>query len=82
MLAQNPKILAALVKSSRKTQKLSQSRMGQQVGLKQSTVSAFENKPGATKLETFFRILSAANLEIQLHSKNKEKSESRWNEEW
>jgi HTH-type transcriptional regulator / antitoxin HipB len=82
MLVQNPKILAAIVRSNRKKQRLSQAFAAARVGLKQSTLSAFETKPEATKLDTLFRILSAANLEIHISHKNKQDGPSSWPEEW
>ncbi len=53
-----------------------------QVGLKQSTVSSFESKPETTKLETLFRILSAANLEMRICPKNTPDNQNDWKEEW
>ena len=82
MIIHNPKELAAIVRSHRKSQKISQSRVCDLVGLKQTTISAFENRPEATKLDTLFRILAAANLEIQLLPKNADNDQSGWSEEW
>lgn len=67
----------------RKKLKLSQAKVGVLVGVKQTTISAFENKPENTKLETLFNILSAVNLEINLSTKDKSlKTETHWKEEW
>jgi HTH-type transcriptional regulator / antitoxin HipB len=46
--------LAACLKDQWKRCKLSQAEVADQVGLRQKTVSAFENKPDSTKLYTFF----------------------------
>jgi HTH-type transcriptional regulator / antitoxin HipB len=47
------------------------------------TVSAFENKPDSTKLETVFRLLSALDLELHIMPKEtKIKDNQGWNEEW
>jgi len=81
MLVHNPKHLALAVISQRKSLKLSQSEVGELVGLKQATISAFENKPESTKLDTLFRILSAVELQITTSRKN-DKTESQWKEEW
>ncbi|WP_242602023.1 helix-turn-helix domain-containing protein [Legionella yabuuchiae] len=43
--------------------------MGDLVGLKQKTISAFENKPESIKLSTVLRILSALNLDIRVSPK-------------
>jgi HTH-type transcriptional regulator/antitoxin HipB len=83
MLIRAPKELASLVISQRKKLKLSQSEVANLVGLKQKTISAFENKPEGTKLETLFLILSAVNLDITILAKNKITiNESQWKEEW
>ncbi|MFN8749796.1 MAG: helix-turn-helix domain-containing protein, partial [Pseudanabaena sp.] len=47
-------------------QKLSQAEIGDRVGIKQATISAFENNPEGTKLETLFKLFSALDLEIQI----------------
>lgn len=83
MLIHNPRDLASFVNSQRKKLALSQSTVGDLVGLKQATVSAFENKPDNTKLDTLFRILSALNLDIHLFQKNEKVAlKSEWKEEW
>ena len=83
MLIHSPKELALLVSNHRKKLKLSQSDVGQSVGLKQQTVSTFENKPEGTKLETLFDILSALNLDIKITPKDKTAAvKSKWKQEW
>jgi len=83
MLIRSPKELGLLAISQRKKLKLSQTAVGNLVGLKQATISAFENKPESTKLETLFHILSAIQLDIQVASKNQTgKDELPWQEEW
>lgn len=85
MLIHSPKELALLVSNQRRNLKLSQADVGQSVGLKQQTISAFENKPEGTKLETLFDILSALNLDITITSKTQDKktsTKSKWKEEW
>ena len=79
----SPNELALFAVSQRKKLKLSQTEVGQSVGLKQSTVSAFENKPHGTQLETLFRLLSALNLELSLSEKNEPThTQSEWKDEW
>ena len=79
----SPNELALFAMSQRKKLKLSQVEVGQLVGLKQSTVSAFENKPHGTQLETLFRLLSALNLELNLSEKNEPtRAPSAWKDEW
>jgi len=78
----NANELAIAIKNYRKGQKLSQSRIADLSGLKQATISAFEKKPNATKLETLFRILAAVNLEILVQPKGKTAKQNEWKEEW
>jgi len=83
MFIRSPKELAMLVVSQRKKLKLSQSAVGDLVGLKQKTISAFENKPEKIQLETLFRILSALKLDIKMLNKDEiMKAKTRWKEEW
>lgn len=83
MLIRSPQELALFVISQRKKLKLSQAEVGSQVGLKQKTISAFENKPEGTKVETLFQILSAVNLNISLLPKDKASTPAvSWKEEW
>jgi len=76
------KELASYFRSYRKKHKLSQQDIAEVVGLKQSTVSAFEKKPESTKLNTLFRLLSAVGLEINISSKNSSFNKNNWHEEW
>jgi HTH-type transcriptional regulator / antitoxin HipB len=83
MIIHSPGELAELSRDHRTQKKLSQAEVGDRVGLRQKTVSAFESKPASTKLDTFFRLLSA--LDLELHIIPKEKIESLtqgWDEEW
>jgi len=83
MLIHSPKELAILVISQRKRLKLSQAAVANLVGLKQKTISAFENKPESTELNTLFLILSAVNLDITVLAKDKTNiDKSQWKEEW
>lgn len=83
MFVRSPKELALLAISQRKKLKLSQAEVANLVGLKQKTISAFENKPEGTKLDTLFHILSAVKLDITVLTKDKATTtESQWKEEW
>lgn len=83
MLIHSPKELALLVINQRKKLKLSQADVGNLVGLKQQTVSAFELKPEATKLDTLFHILSAVSLDITALAKESTTiTDAQWKEEW
>lgn len=83
MIIRSPKELALFVRNRRQELKLSQAELGNLVGLKQQTISAFENKPESTKLGTLFRILSSAETDIKLISKSEDFSKTEgWKEEW
>lgn len=83
MFTPSPKELALFVSNQRKKLKLSQKEVGKLVGLKQQTISEFENNPEGTKLSTLFQILSAINLNIDINSKDQiTDNKSQWKEEW
>lgn len=72
--------LALLVIKQRKKLKLSQSMVAKKIGVKQQTISSFENKPERSKLQTLFYILSAVNLDLSALDKSSDQTE--WKEEW
>lgn len=75
--------LAQAVRDQRKVNKLTQSETAEQVGIKQTTVSDFENRPESTKLETLFKILSALDLELHVVKRGSSLPESTtWTKEW
>ncbi|WP_369789440.1 type II toxin-antitoxin system antitoxin HipB [Rouxiella sp. WC2420] len=78
----SPKQLAIYLRDLRKTQKISQTDLASRVGIKQDTISKFEQNPDTTKIETFFKILSALNLELHVESKGENKRSQGWTEEW
>lgn len=89
MKVTNSKQLSSYLKDVRITQKLSQGKVANKVGIRQDTVSSFEQHPDSTKLETFFKILSALNLELMVTPRNAEAANnepsvatSSWKEEW
>lgn len=88
MKVTNSKQLSSYLKDVRITQKLSQGKVANKVGIRQDTVSSFEQHPDSTKLETFFKILSALNLELTVTPRNANTANndaaaaSSWKEEW
>jgi len=80
------KMLANALRDQRKAQQLTQTEAAKSVGVKQTTVSSFENAPEGTKLETLFKLLAALDLELHVQPRQAEpKSDSatpQWNEEW
>lgn len=79
----SPQDLALAVMNQRKKLKLSQAEVGDRVGVKQQTISRFEQNPEGTKLETLFHILSAVNLDMTVLSRDQpSEAEKQWKEEW
>ena len=79
----SPKILAQAVRNARKQRKLTQRETAESMGMKQSTVSEFENHPEGTRLDTLFKLLAALDLKLQVVSRRGEnKSSDGWNQEW
>jgi HTH-type transcriptional regulator / antitoxin HipB len=66
MLIHSPTELAEFTRDHRKGLHLSQAEVSDRVGLRQETVSGFENKPESTKLATLFKLLSALDLELHV----------------
>jgi HTH-type transcriptional regulator/antitoxin HipB len=74
-----PAQLGQILKSARLTSELSQIALGQQVNVLQKTVSALENNPAGSQIETVFKILSALNLELVLrHKPDDEDTQDEW----
>lgn len=82
MIIPSAKELAALMTDQRKKLNLTQAEVADRVGLKQKTISAFENKPEGTKIETLFQILSALNLDLNLTPKKNNVTKTQWRQEW
>lgn len=75
-------MLAHAMRDERKKRKLNQSHVAESMGIKQSTVSDFENHPEGTRLETLFKLLAALDLELHLSKRGKQQSGQTWSEEW
>ena len=63
MMIYNPKQLANHLKLIRTKHNLTQTELAKKVGVKQSTLSSFENHPETTQLQTLFKILHASFLD-------------------
>ncbi len=75
--------LATFTQNRRKVLKISQATVGDRVGLRQETISNFENKPETTQLATLFKILSALDFELHLVPKEEDvQGKTGWGEEW
>ncbi len=78
------KQLSAYLKDIRLDNGLSQTDVAKKVGIRQDTVSSFELRPDSIKMETFFKLLSALELDFEITSRNTKNSDddSGWKEEW
>jgi HTH-type transcriptional regulator / antitoxin HipB len=77
----SPIELAEFTRDHRKGLHLSQAEVSDRVGLRQETISGFENKPGSTKLATLFKLLSALDLELHIVPKVELKATVVWSGE-
>lgn len=75
-------MLAHAMRDERKKCKLNQSQVAESMGIKQSTVSDFENHPEGTRLETLFKLLAALDLELHLSKRGEPQAGQAWSEEW
>ncbi|GHA50582.1 type II toxin-antitoxin system antitoxin HipB [Photobacterium aphoticum] len=63
----SPRQLANHLKLIRTKHQLTQAELAQRVGLKQATLSNFENNPDTTQLKTLFKIIQALGVKIEIH---------------
>ena len=84
MFVNSPKELALLVVNQRKKLGLTQAQVGDKVGLKQKTISAFENNPATVKLSTAFLIISSLELCLDASLKDNVTSNNLggWDQPW
>ena len=73
--------LAVYLRDFRWQQELSQTELAKRFGLKQKTISKFENSPGSSEVETLFKILAGLGLELILTPRD-ERAEEIENLEW
>ncbi|MEJ6079899.1 helix-turn-helix domain-containing protein [Vibrio sp. 1-Bac 57] len=78
------KQLSAYLKNVRLDSHLSQTDVAKKVGVRQDTVSNFELRAGTTKLDTFFKLLSALELDFEITPRNSLNNDDKsdWKEEW
>lgn len=65
-LARTPKQIGATIRRNRKRLGMSQSELGDRVGLRQETISLIETGNPATRLDTMLSVLAALDLEFQV----------------
>lgn len=75
--------LSYILQDQRKQQGQSQTVIARKVGLRQDTVSKFENTPEGTRLDTLFKLLSALDLELEVNPRGSTPNAAeQWKEEW
>lgn len=68
-IVRTPQQLSQVLRAHRKRKKMTQRLAGEGVGLLPKTISALEQKPGGSSIESFFRLLSALDLELVVQQK-------------
>lgn len=85
-LVSTSKQLALILRGIRKTRGLSQEAAGKKVGLLPKTISALENHPESSSIESLFKLLSALDLELLVAPKedfkNKTSARTLPHEDW
>lgn len=61
-----PEQLSTYVREYRKKAGMTLKDVSELIGIRIATISDFENKPESCKLETFFKILAALNLQLEV----------------
>lgn len=66
----SPKQLADMMLLIRQKNGWTQSELAKKVGIKQATISNFENTPNKTTLSTFFKLVQAMDLTLSIQEKS------------
>ncbi|BCV31176.1 transcriptional regulator [Shewanella algae] len=72
----SPKQLADMMLLIRQKNGWTQSELAKKVGIKQATISNFENNPNKTTLSTFFKLVQAMDLTLSIQEKTQPTSPS------
>lgn len=78
-VARTPKQLGQILRGHRRQKRLSQVATGEQVGLLPKTISFLESAPERSSIESFFKLLSALDLELVLRERSTDVTRKR---EW
>lgn len=79
----SPKQLADMMLLIRQKNGWTQSKLAKRVGIKQATISNFENSPDKTTLSTFFKLIQAMELTLSIQEKAQVSSQdSQDDENW
>ena len=71
MVITTAKMLSHVIREFRYQRDLSQTDVAKLAGTTQARISAFENEPERTKLETLFKILAGLELELVVQPRKK-----------
>ncbi|EGQ9594982.1 helix-turn-helix domain-containing protein [Vibrio parahaemolyticus] len=84
MLITSPKQLGIYLRDVRRNQRRNQTKVGDIVGLKQTTVSKLERDPASSSLESLMRLLSSLDLELHIQEKavSREQAKFRDPDDW
>lgn len=66
----SPKQLANHLKLTRQKHGFTQAELAVRIGIKQGTISNFENNPDKTTIKTFFKLIQALELSLVLYDKH------------
>ncbi len=66
----SPQQLANSLLLIRQKNKWTQSEVAKKVGIKQATISNFENRPDKATLSTMFKIIQALDLTVKIETRN------------
>ncbi|EKS6735875.1 type II toxin-antitoxin system antitoxin HipB [Enterobacter ludwigii] len=66
----SPKQLANHLKLTRQKHGLTQTELAARIGIKQATISNFENNPDKTTIKTFFKLIQALEMSLVLYEKH------------
>lgn len=77
----SPKQLADMMLLIRQKNGWTQSELAKKVGIKQATISNFENNPNKTTLSTFFKLAQAMDLTLSIQEKSQVASLNEYDDE-
>lgn len=77
----SPQQLANTLLLIRQKNRWTQSELAKKVGIKQATISNFENRPEKATISTMFKLIQALNLTLKIEPKDAKNSQSTVDEE-
>ncbi|MEZ8105365.1 MULTISPECIES: type II toxin-antitoxin system antitoxin HipB [Vibrio] len=77
----SPQQLANTLLLIRQKNKWTQSELAKKVGIKQATISNFENRPEKATISTMFKLIQALDLTLKIETKDAKNNQSTVDEE-